>query len=107
MQTLTPLTGGGFTAQVGQATAWSAGDVIGEIVVTNYIRFHARVTNSVISLAMKEQRLGHKMLLAKKARDANKENAVPQEEAMECAESQFSYAELQQQLHQMMQNKAT
>ncbi len=62
------------------------------MVVTNYIRFHARVTNSAISLSLKEEALGKAVMkAAAKQKVANKEN----EEPMDCAESQFSYAELQ------------
>ena len=56
------MTGGGFAATSLTDNAWVPGDVIGEVVVNSYIRFHARVTNSAISLAVKEQSLGHKML---------------------------------------------
>ena len=58
--------------------AWNEGEVIGEIVVTNYIRFHARVTNSAISLSLKEEALGKAVM--KKA--ANKK-MVPVKEAMD------------------------
>jgi len=49
-------------------------------VVTSYIRFHARVTNAVISLAVKEQALGHKMLEEARKKKAAKETAGQQME---------------------------
>ena len=87
---------GNFTTARIADTAWTQGEVVGEMVVTNYVRFHARVTNSAIALSLKEEALGKAVMKqAAKKKVANKENVVPQEEAMECAESQFSYAELQ------------
>lgn len=32
--------------------------MIGEITVVNYVRFHARVTNTAIALSLKEEALG-------------------------------------------------
>ena len=91
MTTLTATGTGNFNATSEGEKLWDKGAIIGEMVVTNYVRFHARVTNSAIALSLKEEALGKavmKQVAKKKA--ANKEN----EEPMDCAESQFSYAEL-------------
>lgn len=49
-------------------------------MVTSYIRFHARVTNAVISLAVKEQALGHKMLEEAKKKAAKETGGQQMEE---------------------------
>ena len=36
--------------------------MIGEITIVNYVRFHARVTNSAIALSLKEEALGKAVL---------------------------------------------
>lgn len=77
---------------------WTKGAVIGEIVVTNYIRFHARVTNSAIQLSLKEEAIG-KAVLAKAAKDKAAKLTIKRvtevnNEDMDCAESSMSYAEL-------------
>lgn len=71
MTSLVPDGSGTFNAVTALDQTWPAGSVIGEVVITNYIRFHARVTNSIISMAVKERAMGHKMMLqAKKAKAA-------------------------------------
>jgi len=64
---------GNFIAVTALDEAWPVGSVIGEVVITNYIRFHARVTNSIISMAVKERAMGHKMMLQAKKVKAAKE----------------------------------
>jgi len=41
---------------------WQVGSIIGEMVFVSYVRFHARVTTSVIALLQREQRLGHAVM---------------------------------------------
>lgn len=79
---------GAFNAVTQLDIAWAPGTVIGEVVVTNYIRFHSRVTNSIIASAVRERAMGKKLALeAKKAKAANEEE--------DCgAESSMSYADL-------------
>lgn len=57
-----------------------ANQIIGEIVVVNYIRFHARVTNTAIALSLKEEALGKAVM---KAAAAKKKMAPVKEATME------------------------
>lgn len=41
---------------------WQVGSILGEMVFVSYVRFHARVTTSVIALLQREQRLGHAVM---------------------------------------------
>lgn len=66
------------------------------MVVTNYIRFHARVTNSIIALSLKEEALGKAVMAAAAKKKLTKPIVAGVNDDMDCAESSMSYAELQQ-----------
>lgn len=91
---MAPVTGGGFTATSNGVNAWNAGEVIGEIVITNYIRFHARVTNSAIALSLKEEALGKAVMKAAKTKLTTIDESVDMCEDNDGAQSSMSYAEL-------------
>jgi len=47
-------------------------------VITNYVRFHARVTNSAIALSLKEEALGKAVM-----KQAARKKMAPVKEAMD------------------------
>ena len=49
---LTGIDGQTFTNS--SINGWNAGDILGELVFTSYVRFHARVTTSVIAVLQRE-----------------------------------------------------